>query len=185
MQILQQTVSKLYSKIMFDIAKYCEAIMVTCSAKFAIVGMGSLARKEITPYSDFELIILLEEGCQSSALYDKILEHYRWFSVIFQIVIINLGETVLPSLAIPSLNDFYCDKPNWFYDVVTPRGVSFDGMMPYASKIPLGRQEPTPAKPWATELIRPVSMMLHYLSSEENLRNGYHLSDILTETCFV
>jgi len=27
--------------------------------------------------------------------------------------------------------------------------------------------------------------MLEYLSSKENLKNGYHLSDILTKTCYV
>ena len=57
--------------------------------------------------------------------------------------------------------------------------------MPHASKFPLGRMQPTKNKPFETELIKPVSEMLKYLGSEADLRNGYHLSDILTKTCFV
>ena len=34
-------------------------------------------------------------------------------------------------------------------------------------------------------MIKPVKEMLEYLSSEVSLKNGYHLSDILTDTCFV
>ena len=64
-------------------------------------------------------------------------------------------------------------------------GVSFDGMMPHACKFPLGRTQPTEKKPWTTELIKPVDKMLEYLSSEVSLKNGYHLSDVLTETSFV
>ena len=58
-------------------------------------------------------------------------------------------------------------------------------MMVHACKFPLGRQETTENKPWKTELIQPVNKMLSYLSSEESLKNGYRLSDVLTKTCFV
>ena len=51
---------------------------------------------------------------------------------------------------------------DWFYDVVTPRGISFDGMMPHACKFPLGRQQHTKDKQFTTELIKPVSEMLEY-----------------------
>ena len=148
---------------------------------YAVAGMGSLARKEITPYSDFEHVILLEEqdNCESN------LEYFRWYSVIFHITLLNLQETIIPSLNISSLNGVDSEHGNWFYDAFTPRGISFDGMMPHACKFPLGRQEQTKDKPWTTELIKPVSEMLSYLRTEEDLKNGYHLSDILTKTCFV
>ena len=58
-------------------------------------------------------------------------------------------------------------------------------MMPHACKFPLGRQQHTKNKQFTTELIKPVSEMLEYLSSEADLKNGYHLADILTKTCFV
>ena len=74
---------------------------------------------------------------------------------------------------------------DWCYDAITPRGVSFDGMMSHASKFPLGRTQHTKNKQFTTELIKPVCEMLEYLSSDADLKNGYHLADLLTKTCFV
>ena len=182
---LQTHVTQSYTEIMADLAKYCHDVMGNAPCKFAIIGMGSIARKEITPYSDFEHVIALED-INSRKYSQQELNYFRWFSVIFQIVIINLKETILPSLAIPSLNDFYEHQygEDWFYDKFTPCGVSFDYMMPHASHFPMGRQ-PTRNKPWKTELIKPVTEMLEYLTAESRLKEGYHLHNILTKTCFI
>ena len=183
---LQTHITQSYTEIMADLAKYCQDVMGNAPCKFAIIGMGSIARKEITPYSDFEHVIALEDT--SSRKYtQQELNYFRWFSVIFQLVVVNLKETILPSLAIPSLNDFYgeANGENWFFDCNTLRGVSFDGMMPHACKFPVGRQKPTKNKPWKTELIKPVTEMLDYLTEESRLKEGYHLNDILTKTCFI
>ena len=177
-QNLQNQITDNYMVIMQTLARFCEEVMGKPPCRFALVGMGSLARREITPFSDFENIILLDNAVPKSEFYENTLNYFRWFSVIFQIVLINIQETIVPSVAIVSLSD-------WFFDGITPRGISFDGMMPYACKFPLGRQEHTDKKPWQTELIKPVGEMLKYLSTEENMKNGYHLSDILTKTCFV
>ena len=183
---LQTRITRTYTEIMADLAKYCHDVMGNAPCKFAIIGMGSIARKEITPYSDFEHIIGLEDKI-SRKYSQQELNYFRWFSVMFQIVVINLKETILPSLAIPSLNDFYGESngENWFFDQITPRGVSFDGMMPHACKFPAGRQKPTINKSWKTELIKPITEMLDYLTEESRLKEGYHLNDILTKTCFV
>ena len=183
---LQNHITQSYTEIMADLAKYCHDVMGNAPCKFAIIGMGSIARKEITPYSDFEHIIGLKNKVSTKYTQQE-LSYFRWFSTIFQSVVINLKETILPSLAIPSLNDFYgeLNGENWFFDHVTPRGVSFDGMMPHACKFPAGRQKPTKNKPWKTELIKPVTEMLEYLTQKSQLKEGYHLNDILTKTCFV
>ena len=183
-RIQNQIVDK-YLLMMAEVAAFCENVMGDAPYDFAIAGMGSIAKKEITPYSDFEHIILLSNAALSDENYKENLNYYRWFSVIFQIILINLGETIIPSVAVYSLNNEKSSLGNWFYDGVTPSGISFDGMMLHACKFPLGRQQPTKNKPWKTELIKPVDEMLNYLSSEENLKNGYHLSDILTKSCFV
>ena len=187
---LQAQIFKDYRQAMADLAAYCHSVMGNSPSRFALVGMGSLARKEITPYSDFENIIVLENKQWqdlTEAEQEAVLEYFRWYAVIFQIVLINLKESILPSLAIPCLNDFYSENQNnnWFYDAVTTRGVSFDGMMPQACKSPLGRWQHTENKPWTTELIQPVDKMLEFLSKDESLKNGYKLEDILTKTCFV
>ena len=178
---LNETIADKYKQIMADISQFCENVMGNPPCKYTITGMGSLARAEITPYSDFEHIILLFDSDD----YICNLEYFRWFSVIFHVVILNLQETIIPSLNVDSLNDKNCKLGDWYYDAVTPRGISFDGFMAHACKFPLGRTQHTKLKPFEIELIKPISKMLEYLSSEADLKNGYHLADILTKTCFV
>ena len=178
----QKQIAKDYTNIMANLATYCEKVMGVAPCKFALVGLGSLARKEITPYFDFEHIIVLEEMSNEIASYQNVLNYFRWFSVIFQIILINLQETILPSVFIESLNS---PNDNWFFDRNTKRGISFDGMLPHACKFPLGRQQHTENKQWTTELIKPINEMLKYLTTEEDIKNGYHLKDILTKVCYV
>ena len=173
---LQNQITCDYTKIMEDVAKYCKNIMGKAPCKFAIAGMGSLSRKEITPYSDFEHLILLEKSLANN----NDLNYFRWFSVIFHIIIINLQETNLSRVAISSLNDATKPDGNWFDDSITVRGISFDSMMPHASKFPLGRQ-----KPGKIELIKSIKDMLKYLGDPDSVQNDYHLSEMLTRTCFV
>ena len=203
---LLKDISDDYIQLMANLAKFTEKVMGKPPCEYSLVGMGSLARKEITPYSDFENIILLKQNEkktsekrlksffkrkhtipfeQNQGFDDQMINYFRWFSVVFQIVLINLQETIIPSASIFSLNNQSSKHGDWFYDGITPRGVCFDGMMPHACKFPLGRQHPTKNKPWTTELIKPVDEMLKYLNSEESLKNGYHLSTILTKTCYV
>ena len=180
MKQINQIISYQYTSIMADVFEFSQDVMGRPPCEYAVVGMGSLARKEITPYSDFEHILVLEE--QEDYLLN--LEYFRWLSVISHVIILGLKETIIPSLNIFNLNDSRSTLGNWFYDEQT-RGISFDGIMVHACKFPLGRQEKTANKPWITELIKPVGEMLKYLCSEESLKNGYHLSDILTQVCFV
>ena len=182
---IQDNITEDYLDIMADLSEFCEHVMGNPPCLYAVVGMGSLARKEVTPYSDFEHVIVLEEGCQNLVDdYQQTLEYFRWYSVIFHVVVINLMETILPSLDIACLKDGSKNHP-LFFDTFTKRGISFDGMMIHACKFPLGRREKTEKKPFTTELIKPVSEMLKYLSSDSHLKHGYHLDDILTKTCFV
>ena len=88
----------------------------------------------------------------------------------------------MPSVVIEGLNS---PNDNWFFDGITKRGISFDGMLPHACKFPLGRQQHTENKQWTTELIKPINEMLKYLTIEENIKNGYHLKNILTKVCYV
>ena len=184
---LQEKISRDYKHIMAEILQYYQTVMGKSPCRFALIGMGSLARNETTPYSDFEHIIVLEENCQQKPEYQKILKYFRWFSVIFQIIVINLRETIVPSVDIESFKTTKKGKSEcWFYDGITIRGISFDGMMPHACKFPLGQHVlSNETKLYETELIKPVDEMLKYLSSQTDLKNGYHLKDILTKVCYV
>ena len=100
---IQETITTEYKSLMNQIGNICVDVLgkAPLSGRFALVGMGSLARKGVTPYSDFKCIVVLEEGIQSHPDYEEILEYFRRFAVIFQIIVITLGKTLLPSVAIP------------------------------------------------------------------------------------
>ena len=183
-EIYQNEITEKYKSFMRQVSHFAFEVLGKRPSSFALVGMGSMARKEITPYSDFENIILLKDEVQFEKDYEDVLEFFRWYAVIFQVIIINMGETILPSVNIPSLNDSNTKNGDWFYDAHTKRGISLDGMMPHACKSPLGRPA-TENKPFPMELIKTVSEMANLVTKEEDLKNGYHLADILTNTCFV
>ena len=180
-QHINNIIADKYKQIMADLSHFCEDVMGKPPCTYAIVGMGSLARNEITPYSDFEHIILLSDDKS----YESYLEYFRWYSVIFHTIVLNMQETIISSLNIKTLNDPGSPLGDWYFDAHTPSGISFDELMPHACKFPLGRTDSTQRKPWTTELIKPVTEMLEYMSSEAELKHGYHLADILTKTCFV
>ncbi|CAK8682911.1 unnamed protein product [Clavelina lepadiformis] len=182
---IQTQITLKYKNMMKFVSKECEKIMGNTPCKYSITGMGSLARCEITPYSDFEHIILLEEGVQKKENYPEVLEYFRWFSVIFQTIIINLQETILPSVAIPNLEQVTKRGEKGFFDAFTKRGISFDFIRPYACHFPLGRMEKTEKKQFTNEFIKPVSEMLKYLDKDEDLKNGYNIPNVLITTCQV
>ena len=186
-KIMQYTLSRDYKRVMAEVSQKCIQIMGTPPCEYTLVGMGSLARNEITPYSDFEHIILLDNVHQrtNSNENSHIKEYFRWYSVLFHIIVINLQETIIPNVAIACLNDTLTSGGDWFWDTYTTQGISFDSLKPLASKVPLGRTQKTPNKPWTTELIKPVDEMVKFLDEEEDLKNGYKLADILTRTCYV
>nr|XP_026694448.1 uncharacterized protein LOC113474052 [Ciona intestinalis] len=178
---LQQEVTRRYTELMRFISDECIEIMGAPPCKYAVVGLGSLARSEITLYSDFEHIIVLDNDDAKMKDQEMIMKYFRWFTTIFNIILINLGETMINCVAIPSINPRYRD---WFTDIVTPNGVTFDGMAPHACIRPLGRPA-TKNKPWNTEFIKPVDEMVLYLDSDEQVKQGYHVAEVLSKACFV
>jgi tetratricopeptide (TPR) repeat protein len=127
--------------LLVDILFHCSQIAGPAPCNFSIIGLGSTSRKEVTPYSDLEFSILVDDNSKTPSPEQR--QYFRFLTYFIQIQIIKLGETILPSVGISSLNDFYSKnkEDDWFYDDVIPKGFSFDGMMPWACKTPLGRKE--------------------------------------------
>eukprot|EP00058_Branchiostoma_floridae_P013427 XP_002598915.1 hypothetical protein BRAFLDRAFT_79846 [Branchiostoma floridae] len=148
---------------------------------YAIIGLGSMAREEMTPYSDFEFAILLEEEAK-----EQHKKYFRNLTSLLHLKVINLGETILPSMAITSLNNFNSNdiEDNWLYDWKTPRGFAFDGAMPSACKTPLGR-EAVDGKP-ALELIMTPTEMASLQEKQALAKEDHeHLSEILSTVTWI
>ncbi|KAI8499999.1 hypothetical protein Bbelb_223160 [Branchiostoma belcheri] len=183
-----EAIKNLFKSITVERREFSQVLTDECIAKlgpppckYAFMGLGSQATELVTPYSDLEFAILIEEGKDDddTRRYFLNLTHYLHLKVI------NLEETILPAMAIPSLNDFLSEDPKkvWFYDSVTPRGFAFDGFMPWASKTPFGRDE-TKSKP-PVSLIQTPAKLAEYQHLHIALAEGYHLSDILRRVTYL
>lgn len=181
--------SSLFNRISRDMIAFVQTLIRECVLSlgkppclYAVIGLGSLAREEMTPYSDLEFAILIEEGAEE--MRDRNLVYFRNFTHLFHLKVLALGETILPSMNIASLNDFYSGDPerNWFYDE-GPNGFSFDGAMPWACKFPLGRKK-TERKE-EIELIKTPNDMATLQTEKLALKEGYHLADVLARSIFI
>ena len=168
-----QDIQDMYIRLVSMLVEECESKLGQAACKYAIIALGSVARMEATPFSDLEFAILHSD----QATGDNI-KYFRSLTHFLHLKVINLGETILPGLGIKELNDFQSSDPNgdWFYDSETPRGISFDGAMPWASKTPLGRTE-TKNKP-ALELIKTPKQMAEFQDEEVAVKEGYHLGKL-------
>ena len=104
--------------------------------QYSIIGFGSLALGTMTPWSDLEFGILINENKEAYKNYARNL------TKLLHIKIVNLGETPLRTIAIEPLNNFKIANPDddWFRDDIIDSKFNFDGPDWYACKLPFGRK---------------------------------------------
>ncbi|WP_213156125.1 tetratricopeptide repeat protein [Neochlamydia sp. AcF65] len=118
--------------------------------EYAMIGFGSLAREEMTPYSDLEFGILIQGDSEDNR------EYFKRLTNLIHLRVINLGETILPALNIP------CIIKAGFFDSVTPRGFAFDGegAKGKGCKTPFGNRQ-------TFKLIQAPEKMAQYIAQDE------------------
>jgi tetratricopeptide (TPR) repeat protein len=150
-------VRKLYREIAHQIKDFFGYIVnqaldilgpVPC--EYAMIGFGSLAREEMTPYSDLEFGILMQTDNSENR------DYFKRLTTLIHLKVINLGETILPALNIP------CLKAIDFFDGITPRGFAFDGagVEGKGCKTPFGNGK-------TFELIQTPGKMAQYIAKDE------------------
>ena len=162
-----------YVKFIRHIFDECSKLLGFPPRKFAVVGVGAIARKEITPYSEFQYVIILQDYHPKS--YSSVHHYFTWLNVLFHVVLISLGETpISPSIV---------KKLDWFSDCYTPPGLSSCGIFKVNN---LGKSK----KSIQTGLVKSLNELIKLLqiqtsntkSSEESELDLPHL---LTKTCFI
>ncbi|MBS4167227.1 Uncharacterized protein NEOC65_002333 [Neochlamydia sp. AcF65] len=152
-----QVVRELYGEISKQIKSFFKILVKqsidTLGAEpceYAMIGFGSLAREEMTPYSDLEFGILIKEDTSINR------EYFKRLTTLIHLKVINLGETILPALDIP------CLKAIDFFDSITPRGFAFDGagVAGKGCKTPYGNRQ-------TFELIQTPEKMAQYIAKDE------------------
>ena len=79
-RVISKSIADKYKEIMATISQFCENVMGQSPCEYATVEMGSLAREEITPYSDFEHIILLFDDDNYNSHLEFFLMNFSNFS---------------------------------------------------------------------------------------------------------
>ncbi|NGY95902.1 hypothetical protein NEOC84_001831, partial len=152
-----EEVRELYSEIAQWIKTFfkhlvdqAQEVLGPSPCEYAMMGFGSLAREEMTPYSDLEFGILIQKDTFGNR------DYFRRLTALLHLKVINLGETILPALNIP------CIKEVDFFDSVTPRGFAFDGEGAEGKgcKTPFGNRQ-------TFELIQTPEKMAQYIDIDE------------------
>ena len=142
-----------------------KAAGIACPCNYAIMGLGSIALQQTTPYSDLEFSILMEDA-PDEATAEKRRKYFRKLTHLVHFRVINLGETVLP------FSEYKISL-----DHLGRKGLNFD----LGGKTPLGRKDKD------YELIQPVAGMMKYLKNEDNKMEQMDklLPFVLERTCYI
>ncbi|WP_341789380.1 DUF294 nucleotidyltransferase-like domain-containing protein [Rickettsia endosymbiont of Polydrusus tereticollis] len=157
---MKKFLAKLYSD--------SENAIGTPPCKYAVMGLGSMALQQMTPYSDLEFAILTENEDYKHSSDPKIREYFKNLSYLVNFKVINLGESIIPT------SKYGLDMSHLVH-----RAVNLD----LGGKTPLGRVDND--KPY--ELIRTADDMLWYVYNKGDKASHIdkNLPYILENVCYV
>lgn len=87
---IQEEMTRHFQKFLSHLIKGCVELLGPPPTSYAIMGLGSMSRSEMSPYSDVEFAILIEEESTENLTY------FRNLSRLLELKVLNLGETAYP-----------------------------------------------------------------------------------------
>jgi tetratricopeptide (TPR) repeat protein/sulfur relay (sulfurtransferase) complex TusBCD TusD component (DsrE family) len=165
---LFKTIASGMEQYLAGLYKEAESIIGAAPCKYTVIGFGSMALRQTTPYSDLECAILTENDNYRQSGNQLTRNYFKNLSHLVHFMIINLGETIIPT-----------SRYGFDLSEFIPQAVNFD----LGGKTPLGRIEQD--KPY--DLVQTVDGMLRYLRNEEHKTEHMdkNLPNILQKICFV
>ncbi|XP_065676451.1 tetratricopeptide repeat protein 28-like [Hydra vulgaris] len=162
---IADAMKKFLKKLYYDSE---QQMAVTRPCKYAVIGLGSMALKQMTPYSDFEFAILTESDDYKKSDNPKIKKYFKNLCHLVNFKIINLGESVIPTSK---------------YGLDLSHLVNVAVNLDLGGKTPLGRIEGDKIY----HLIQPINLMLSYVYNKENWASHIdkNLPYILQNVCYV
>jgi|GEM_PF-2217319 len=148
-----------YKKMLGSLILNSQKILGPPPCEWTCIGMGSMARNEMCPYSDLEFAFLISENT------DQNLSYFRLLSQFLEINIINFGETHFPIFA-PLFEEEARQS-------LTPKGLSLDT----GGNTPLG-------KPGLYELIGTPEEIARFQSSQW-LKDDLIIASALSAVCYI
>ncbi|XP_012564572.2 uncharacterized protein LOC105848879 [Hydra vulgaris] len=158
---MKKFLAKLYSD--------CEKEMPTAPpCTYALIGLGSMALQQMTPYSDLEFSILTENEDYKHSSDPKIRQYFKNLSHLVNFKVINLGESIIPT------SKYGLDMSHLVHV-----GVNLD----LGGKTPLGRI----GGDKKYDLIQAIDGMLSYVINTDSWASHIdkNLPNILENVCYV
>ena len=133
---VQRFLTSAYKKILSALILDSQTLLGPSPVQWACIGMGSMARDEMCPYSDLEFAFLIEKKTETN------LQYFRTLSQLLELKIINFGENNFPLFgrlfgekspqASPTPSGFSMDsggntplgKPGFYELIDTPHGLA-------------------------------------------------------------
>jgi len=101
MENVMKICSKAMGHITRNIVQMSHSVIGEVGAKFEVAGLCSLAHRDMTPFSEVKLIIIVEEDCHEDAK-----RRLQQLAILTYFIIGNLGQTNLNDMDIPELTQF-------------------------------------------------------------------------------